>query len=354
MVCLVILPAVCFGAEDTEHRTTLLQALKAKDKALDSGSMQDWKETLALLREADSLQSAAVTKYEIAFAATQLGHTDFALQNFAEALRLGLPDSAATHAREFVAKHITQMAHLRLEGPEGTVIFLRDIERTTLPRAEYLYSVPGPLTLKAVFRDGSRITRTFSAAPGQILSIVVEPNTPETVAPSDVFPKGVKVATLEPAPRALSVQQTPGSPGDQAPPTDGKTAYGKSRIAWTTLAAGATVSALSAAFIPITYARLSSNRSSLRNACEVQVNGPDSCAHAKQNRWQEAQSASNAIATWKTARAVSWAGLVTGLVATIGSTAMVHQTASVRHPSPPVRVSWDAQEVQVFYTGQLW
>jgi hypothetical protein len=61
----------------------------------------------------------------------------------------------------------------------------------------------------------------------------------------------------------------------------------------------------------------------LAGACAIQVDGPDSCQHAKPGQWAAAQSHADSIATWRSVRAVSYVGAGVGLVGIVTGAAML-------------------------------
>lgn len=339
------------------YRNTLLVALAAKDRALDSGDPADWATTLDLLQRADALQATAVTKYEIGFAAAQLDKLDIAIENFQAAIQRGLSGKASERAREYIVSHLAQMAQVHLEGPAGTAILLRGAERARLPLSTFIYVAPGPVTLEAVFPNQQRVERHLELAAGRITRALLEPD--ETQPP----PLQERLASLRGVNNQDSASAEPHGSGEArasfalhqtATPSAIKPSRSRRQAGWALAAAGATVAVLSGAFMPVAYSGVTSSRNALRDACEVQLGGPDTCSHAKQGRWQEAQSASNAVATWKMARTVSWVGLLTGLAATLGGGALIAQPWKGEHALATMQMSFDPYALQVSYRAPLW
>ena len=353
-----------FAAEGTQtYRDALLRALVAKDKALDSDTAENWAETLRLLRTADAIQTVAVTKYEIALAAAELGQTDVAVENYEAGLNLGLPEKASDRARDYIVSHVSQLAQLQIDGPAETQILLRGVVRARLPRSQFINVAPGSVELEALFPDGRHAQQTLLLTAGRISKIVVtaddsESTTAISKGATEMANKPMSAADSD-RPHTIPWLVAPAASNNRSLPNATTAAHRRSPVpsspGWALVASGTTAAILSAAFIPITYARLSTSRDALRNACAVQTGGSDGCDHSKRGRRDEAQSASNSIATWKMARTVSWAGLFAGLAVTLGGSTLL---VSSKHPAVPaltsVLISAGTQQVQISYATPLW
>jgi hypothetical protein len=359
VLLIVVAPRRSTGAEHAvAYRAALLEALAAKDRALDSGKAEDWTRALELLRRADAVQSAAVTKYEIAFAAAQLDQVDVALEHYQKAIAAGLPERASDRAQEYIRSNLARVARLQIDGPSGTVINLNGERRGQLPLPTFMYVMPGAISIEAVFPNATRRERDLTLAAGRLSHIVIEPVEAEEV----IVDAGATTQDKDAVARSRNVEQVEGRRSAdslirKSSATHASKAGGSSlrRVGWTLAATGATLAAVSAAFIPIASSKVSSSRDALRNACDVQLNGPDTCAHSQQGRWEEAQSASNSIATWKMARAVSWVGLVTGVAMTLGGSAVILRSRPAgEHPRRAWSFSVNTGQMQVSYGTELW
>jgi hypothetical protein len=354
---LVLVPSPSSGAEPiSPYRIALTEALAAKDRALDSGKVEDWTRTLELLRRADAIQTAAVTKYEIALAASRLGQVDVALENYDAANVLGLPDKASERAQEYIISHLAQVAQLQIEGPAETLILVRGVERGRLPLTRFVYIGPGTVELEAILPDARRVERTLQLTAGQIARTVIEAEEPESAVVNTALALDAAVSKeAERDDARINPATSPPRGRMASTSTPGRRHSDLRHVGWALAASGATMAALSVAFMPIAYSRISSSRDALRNACEVQEGNLDNCAHSKQGRWEEAQSASNAVATWRMARTVSWVGLVTGLAVTLGGTAVVLRAGPRdERPLATMQLSLNAHELQISYAAEVW
>lgn len=75
---LVLWPTV--SRAETDPRLQLVTAVAAKEKALDSGRVQDWERTLELFQQLHAEHASAATAYEIGVAAGQLARDDIAFE----------------------------------------------------------------------------------------------------------------------------------------------------------------------------------------------------------------------------------------------------------------------------------
>jgi len=348
-----------FAAEGTQtYLDALLRALAAKDKALDSGTAENWAETLRLLEAADAIETVAITKYEIALAAAQLGQTDVAVENYEAGLNLGLPERVSDRARDYIVNHVSQLAQLQVDGPSGTQILLRGVVRARLPHPLFIWVSPDSVELEALFPDGRHVQQALLLAAGRISKIVV---TLDHAGSSMAISEGVTNATSNSVRtdgsddlRAIPSVAAPAASFSNATPVAHERSPVLSSLGWAWVASGATAAILSAAFIPVTYSRLSRSRDVLRNDCDVQTGGSDGCDHSKLGRRDDAQSASNSIATWKAARTVSWAGLFAGLAVTLGGGTLLMNSKHAAVPTlTSVLISAGTQQVQVSYATPL-
>jgi hypothetical protein len=337
--------------------------LAAKDNALDSDTAENWAETLRLLRVADAIQAASVTKYEIGLAAAHLGQADVAVENYEAGLHLGLPEKASERARDFIVSHVSQLAQLQVDGPSETRILLRGVVRAQLPLSRFIYVTPGTVELEAFFPDERRVRQTLQLTAGRVSKVVVTRDDAES---STAIDQGATDTTNNPVStagshylRAIPLGATPAASINPSLSNAVTAAPGRDpvlhRPGWALVASGATAAIFSAAFIPLTYSRLSASRNALRNACDVQTGGSDGCDHSKLGRRDEAQSASNSIATWKAARTVSWAGLFAGLAVTLGGSALLMSSQHTAAPTlTSVLISAGPQQVQISCATPLW
>ena len=347
----------------SDYRDALVLALSAKEKALDSNRAEDWTEALQLLEQADSILATAATKYEIGCAAAQLEQDDIAVENYQMALRLGLPEKASQKARTFIKTHVAQLAQLSIEGPAGTSVFLGGVQRGRLPLSEFIFVKPGLVELEALTLENLSRHEILVLEAGRITTTLLRPDDLDDSSSAKTLEQHTKTA-----PEAPAVQPEPVIPATHSIDRENlsQSRWGDAPAAshqhnsswrstgWLLMGAGSTVSVLSAVFVPIANKMVSSSRLALRDACNPQFNGPDSCAHSKPGRLQEAQSASDSIATWKMARTVSWVGLGAGLSAAISGAVLVLTADTHREVSPAqLRYSFEPHSVEFSYQAQF-
>ncbi len=316
-VCLLVLTFADTTFAEDEYRAAMVRAVAAKEKALDSNLPQDWAEALKQLRIADAIRATAESKYEIGVAASKLEQQDIAVENYTAALELGLAAAASAKARSYITEHAPHLAQIQIEGPDGTRILLNGVERAQLPNATALFIVPGSIVLEAITEGKEHTTRNLMLAEGQVevVSLSANERQQDPLPP----PTNEKSETQVPQNSRMS---TPSRPSSHLS-TSHDVWWTKPRTGKLLLAAGATLSVLSVSFIAISNHEVSDSRRTLLSLCAVQTGGPDTCAHAKVGQWDNAQSASNSIATWKMVRTTSWVGLVTGVAAMMGGTAVL-------------------------------
>jgi hypothetical protein len=309
-------------AED-EYRALLLRAMAAKEQALDSHTSTDWEETLRRLRETDAIRATPESKYEIAFAEAQLGHTDLALETYELALEMGLTGTAAAKARTFANEQAPRLSQLDVYGEEGGRVIVGDVGRGQLPFKKPLFVLPGTIKVELITRDNRRVERQLSLVAGQLQTLHLDARSGNnsSVPSNDSLATQANFNAATLAPKAVAMTRpfvterstVSNSLKGRFDSTTGGTAW--RRTGWLLLGAGTAVGALGVVFIPTSAKRLADSRQALFAACDVQLNGPDSCANAKAGRQQEAQIASNSIATWKGVRTASWVSSATGLAA---------------------------------------
>jgi len=342
-------------AED-DYRAAMVRAVAAKEKALHSNLDQDWADALNRLKFADSIRATAATKYEIGFAAARLGQEDLAVETYAIALELGLSGTAGDKARAYVLYHSSKLAFLRVEGSDDTRIFVRGVERARLPHASFIYVRPGSIAIEAITVTNEHIAKILTLTAGQVESVSLNAT---QLAPSSNLPSTDEVSAIhQPVSRSNSATNTgvegrSGKVSHQSRSNyadSNRAPFPQRRTGWLLLSAGTTVSVLSIAYIAISNRKVADSRQALLVNCDLQVNGPDSCAHPKPGRKGDAQSASDSIATWEMARTTSWVGLGAGLLTMIGGAVLL----SVPNPEAPgsiPRVSLDPHFLELSYEG---
>lgn len=319
-------------AED-EYRAALLRAMVAKEQALDSHSSSDWEETLRRLQQADAIKATAEATYEIAYAEAELGRSDIAVETYERALALGLTGTAADKARSFVAEQKLKLARVEVFGEPGSRVRMRGVKRGELPLTRPLYVLPGTLNLELITPANRHFERQLMLIAGDLETVHFET---ETV--------GASAAT-----RSLVLPPAPAS-NPSAEPSNTASTFSPRQTGWLLVGTGTTLGVLGAVFIPISGKLVNERRQALAAACEVQLSGPDSCAHAKPGRQSEAQSASNSSATWEMVRDTSWVATAVGLTAaTTGAILLVSSKANTksRPVAPRVTLGKGALEISI-------
>jgi len=317
-----------FAFADDDYRSAMVRAVAAKEKAIDSNQPEDWAAALNQLRIADSIRVTAETKYEIGVAASRLDQEDIAVEAYSIALELGLSGSARDKARVYVSSHSSGLALLRVEGPDNTRVFVRGVERARLPLARFIFVQPGTIAFEAITESNEHITRilTLSAGQSESVSLNAGQSREESKPPADTQPaihlpvSGTASGPFTPERESSGVVSFQYKP---APETPYGSSYPERQMGWLLLSAGSTLSALSIAFVAISSHKVNGSRQALLDNCAVQVNGPDSCSHAKPGHLDDAQADSDSIATWESARTASWVGLGAGLSAVIAGTTLL-------------------------------
>lgn len=315
--------AVNARAEDA-YRTALGHAVAAKEKALDTGSHDDWVEVLALLRSVNAIRETAESQYEIAFAASRLGYDDLAIQAYQRSLALGLSKAAREKAQTFVAARVSELGRLVVHGPKGWRLTINGVERTSLPLAEPVLVRPGRVNvaLDSDTAGAGHWEQRIDVAAQATTELVVEPaqhGTEPLVSPA--LPTAPSATETLPGEHRFTRAGEHFAPKETAKATRSPApAVEEARFDWrrssiVLSSAGATLGVLSALFLPIASNRIKAGRQGLSQNCGVQVEGPDTCQHALIGRQQAAQSFSDSIATWQAARTVSWVGLAVGISA---------------------------------------
>jgi hypothetical protein len=328
------------------YRAALLRAVVAKEQALDSNLTADWEQALLRFKQADAIQGTVESKYEIGVAAARLGYDDVAVEAYEHALELGLAGTAQAKARSFVSTHASQMARLIIRGSDGTEVFVEGVERARLPLARPIVVLAGSTVLEAVTETDEHITRNLSLTAGQVETVQLAssisglPAIPSVLdaTPNPILPKNLKAPLGNNGPESQSRQSS-------------QIAW--RRTGWILLGEGATVSLISLVLVPISGKKIDDGRRALAKVCAVQVNGPDSCAHAMTGLQGEAQSDSDSIATWKAVRTGSWVGIGTGVVAAMTGVAILILSDRTREVPKLPNVSLGPHNLEVLYQARF-
>lgn len=307
------------GQEST--REVLTKAVVAKERAIDSNRVEDWLATLQAFQHLLEIRATAPAAYEVGNAAMNLGQLDVTVEAFELALELGLSGTAKAKAVDVVAEYAKQMARLTLFGQPQIEIVVRGLRRGTLPRSRPLVLLPGTTEI-LLFSSGHPTTRLeLGLKQGESTSLRIESVAPkpaankESMAPQLIGKSSSDTAFFGGGPRLPAT-----TTGASAPFLyEHKSAFHtRETFGWSLLVTGAATGVVSLLFIPISGRMVQRGRTTLADNCEVQLYGPDSCAHAKIGRQFVAQSASDSIGAWQMVRKVSWIGLAVGAASVLG------------------------------------
>jgi hypothetical protein len=270
------------------YDSAIARAVTSRDRALETGSLADWEETLELFAAAVQLKASKEAEFEFASAASQLHLADEAYAAYEKALALGLAGRAATQAHSFVEAHAGEMARLEIDGPPAARVYIRRRQRAVLPLAF-------PLVVSA-----------------GVLHVRIEaPELP--VWDTDISLQAGETKLLKPdiRPRA--------EPGlDRARGANEPSQGGRSSWATPALVAGGALAVGGAAVIVVTTSMLASERRSLAKNC-VTLDG-DECRNTTPDKRESAQSSANEIATLRNVRWVAIGGAAVGaLTAALGT-----------------------------------
>lgn len=336
-VALALLASVCRA--EVNPRLLLVAAVAAKEKALDSGRMQDWERTLELFRQSHAENATAATAYEMGIAATHLEREDIAFEAYEEAVGLGLRGDTLLKAQRFIVDHVARLSRLYLTCPEGSRVFIRGIARGRTPLGRPLVVLPGAADIECRTTDNELLRGNVVLREGrQHVASLDRPSLPERAAPRRerlLFEQRDATAT-HPSAAGHGQAQPKGVIVEASRTTSTR------RTAWTLVGAGSSLAVLGTVYAVIASSQMAEGVSALAGACAEQVDGPDSCKHAKPGQQAAAQSHSDSIATWRTARSVSYASAGLGLAAILGGVAMfvgATQTTSVATSMPEIQLT---------------
>lgn len=274
----------------------LLRAVRAKEQALEAPSFAAWEQTLEAFALADPDSKSADLQYERAFAAEQLDRVVVAIDGYERALALGLMAPASDHARRYLEANRKRVGRLVFgDAPLRKVYVDGELER---PGAHGLITAPGSHTVVWETADGRQGGGAYSVAAAAEVHVDTRPSIPnQRNAHEPVLP-------AQPPESAAG----PGRPSPTSPPQRGN-------AGWPLLWSGAGLTALGLAGGFYGVARVQTERRELPQYCTV-LDGPDGCLHVTPGGEREAQATVDAIATWKTVRAVGWvsAGVGSALV----------------------------------------
>jgi hypothetical protein len=165
------------------YDSAIARGVAARDRALETGSVEDWQQALDLFAEAVDLKPTKEAKFEFAGVAVRLHLEDEAFAAYEEALGLGLQGRAEERARAFVEAHGLEVARLDVAGPAGTMVYVGSRRRAVLPLSRPLVVSAGALLVR-LEPPGSRPWEAkISIEAGKTTSLK-----PELAAPPDLGP----------------------------------------------------------------------------------------------------------------------------------------------------------------------
>ena len=296
------------AAEADAYDAALTRAIAAKERALDVNEPQRWEEALRLFQDAAALKQTRECAYEIGLAAERLRRTDLAVESYEAAIELGLKGTPRERARAFVSANAAALARVDVRGPAGTRVRVGGIDRGSLPLRRPLVVFAAPAELALSFPAGETATRAVRPRAGGTEVVDVQPPpAPAPAAPIAAQP-APEVAAAAPAPLV-----------DREPPPAAPDAAVSTRD-WWLVGTGAAVAVAALILVPVSGGHIDSARTALAGECATPVIN-DAC-FAKVGRSDEAQTHSDAIATWKAVRTGAWIGAGAGVAAILAGTVL--------------------------------
>jgi hypothetical protein len=143
VACAALHLAGATAARADSYDAAIARGVAARDRALDSGSAEDWEVALDLFTQAIELRPTKEAKFEFAGVAARVHLEDEAYAAYEEALELGLAGKAQEWARAFLREHRLDVARLDLVGPIGTTVAVGGRPRGVLPLARPLVVAAG-------------------------------------------------------------------------------------------------------------------------------------------------------------------------------------------------------------------
>jgi hypothetical protein len=291
---LVVLLAAATAHADA-YDAAMAQGAAAKEHALDVNDAASWEEALTRFLDADALRATKESKYEIGFAAAHLREDDLAVQAYEQAIGLGLSGPAQSKAAAFIADQSPKLARVSVKGPAGATVIVGRRRRGVLPLAAAIVVFPGVVRVRVTTATGTvdKDVEVKEGAIGELdfSTVAPAPSTSVTAAPS------------------ASASAPP--PIVDAPPPVVSPKPASNGVGWTFVAIGGGVALASAITFGISAATISGRRDALSQSCD-HPDG-DRCVSTADFKRDDAQSDSNALATWKPIRTISAIGFGVGL-----------------------------------------
>jgi len=304
-------------ADADGYSAALTRAIAAKERALDVNEPPRWEETLRLFQEAAALRATRECAYEIGVAAERLSRHDLAVEGYETALDLGLAGPPRARAQTFVAAHAAVMARLDIRGPAGRIIYVAGVQRGRLPLQRPLVLFPGEARLEVIDAAGASTSVTVYLRSGQREAIDLDR------PPASATPPAPPSARSGPPPQAAAPETPPASePVTNAPPAGDAGAHAAERAVdvptrgWWIAGVGAAVTVAAVVMLPVSSARLDTQRAALADKC-VDMLKNDTCT-AMIGEGPAAQSLSDSIATWKAIRTGAKVGIGVGAALVAG------------------------------------
>lgn len=337
MIVAIGLTAVCAAKGQVTSQSKVLEAITAKERAMDSGKTEDWKSALRLFRDAHQIRPSAETAYEMGVAASALHQDDLAFEAYSEALELGLTDVAYEKATRFLAAHRPRLAWIQVRCASGSRVLIRGIERGHVPLERAVVALPGLASVECRPSRGAALHREVTLVAGEEQLVVLgSPEDPSSIAEPPSIEKSPSASPLAPDAdrpvfgRALSRESLlwtdPAAPTAVVPlqPEALRTSQQPPRRSgWLLVGSGTTILAWSGYLALMAWSEIDEGRRALAHFCAVQPDGPDTCRYAKAGQQAPAQGHSDSIATWKAVRAVSLAGAGLGAIASLVGAGMI-------------------------------
>jgi hypothetical protein len=291
-------------------RNLLLEAVRAKDYAADTGRIDDWTKAYRLFQEVQAIEPTAAVAYEIGIAATHMGRNDIAFEAYTFAVENDLQGGARVKAEGFLAEWRDRMAKLDVTCPDGSVLVVNEITRGTTPISRPLVVMSGAVRVNCIAEDGTGLYAVLTTAPGEAASVSL-PTKPAN-SQNMRLDRNISLPLFDTRIKAASPSRQFAPVSAKSPAAPQRSTSDVSRLGWVLIGGGATVGLFGTYLALLSGAQLDEGRRALKDACAVQVGGPDSCKYTKRGQQSAAQSHADSIATWKSVRWGAWTTLATG------------------------------------------
>lgn len=305
------------SARADTYESALLDGVTVRDRAVQTGNIDDWRRVVAHLDRALDDRVSAEALFERAGALAALDRIADAANDYERALELGLSARAAEHARRYVTEHEADLGRLLLRGPAGAAASIAGRRPVPLPLVSPVLVAAGSVAVRADI-------------PNFLPWLAIIPVPSRTVVSRDVPLIPVR-AFAHPAVRSL----------DSGASWDRAVRVGGTAVA----AAGGLTALVSTLLLPDARRRLAASCLDLTG---------DRCQRAVVANRQDAQAAADRLETLKASRWIGAGALLGGALALgLGTLFAAH----AKPQAPVFQIGWgpygDGVQLSASVRGQL-